>query len=680
VHASGAHVSDERRRVFVVGTAGHVDHGKSALVRALTGTDPDRLAEEKARGLTIDLGFAWCQLPGGAIASLVDVPGHEDFIRNMLAGAGGIRAALMVIAADEGPMPQTREHLAILDQLRVGHAVIALTKADLVEDEWLSLVADEARELVTSTTLHRASVIPVSAHTGRGLDELRGALDHLAEVIPPVDDRGRPRLSVDRVFTVAGFGTVVTGTLRDGALRAGEVLELLPSGRTARARGLQTHGSPVDTAPPGTRVAVNVTGLDTDAVRRGDILARPGDYAPTRLLDASVELLPSARDRLRHDDGVVLFHGAAEIPGRVRLIGGDSIEPGGEGYVQVHLRQPTVLVAGDRFVLRLASPSETIGGGSVLDPAVARRHRRFRGDVVARFDALAEGSPEERLAAQLEQLAPCRAEDLDAVRTGLEEPRRAEALEALRERGEALRLGGGELWMTAGGWRKLSRRLRELLAAYHARHPLKVGPPPEELRERLGLSPHAFAAVLAQAEGEGWLARGGGRGAPHLAEHAVELSASQERAAAQLLARFTAAPYAPPGRQEAETSVGADVLEVLLARGDLVAVEMDVLFDRRTYDHLTKAVVERIRAHGSLSVADVRDEFDTSRKYALGLLEHLDRVHITRRMGDSRVLGVRAAGVGTAADGAKTAEDGEKRKGAEAGSETERAAADGNAP
>ena len=646
-------MNDRPSRIVVIGTAGHVDHGKSTLVQALTGTDPDRLAEEKKRGLTIDLGFAWRELPSGTIASFVDVPGHEDFIRNALAGAGGIDAALLVIAADEGPMPQTREHLAILDLLHVEHGVIALTKTDMVDDEWLPLVTDDITALVEGTTFETAPIVPVSAKTGDGLDAILEVLDTLLAGVPTARDAGRARLSVDRVFSMAGFGTVVTGTLRDGTLAVGDVLEILPSGSETRARGVQMHGRAVERALPGTRAAVNLVGVDTDDLERGDVIATPGAYRATRLVDASIDLLSDTSAPLRHDAEVALFHGASEIIARVRLIGERRIEPGGSGYVQLHLAKPTVLAAGDRLVIRLPSPSTTIGGGIVLDPHPPHRHRRFREEVVDRFRVLGSDSPEARVFQTLAESEPCLAAVLENAPLGLESEEVGTVLDALEADGRAMRLGTStsarigarigtrmstDMWSTAEGWAGLAGRLRGHLSDYHRANPLRHGPPPEELRGRLGLDPAAFTAVLAQAESESWLARDGAAGIPRLFEHEVRFTDEQAKAVAALMARFSAAPHTPPSKAESIEAVGADVVDALIARGDLVAVEMDVLFERETYEKMRAAVVERLRGGGRITVADVRDLFGTSRKYALGLMEHLDRIHVTRRMGDLRVL------------------------------------------
>jgi len=622
-------------RVVVAGTAGHVDHGKSALVRALTGTDPDRLAEEKARGLTIDLGFAWRALPSGRVLSLVDVPGHEDFIRNMLAGAGGVDAALLVVAADEGPMPQTREHLAILDLLGVGHGVVALTKADLVDAEWLEVVEAEVRAMVRGTALAGAPLVAVSAVTGEGLDALVGLLDEVLAAVPAAVDHGRPRLAVDRAFSLAGFGTVVTGTLRDGAVHPGDTLEIHPAGLRARARGVQSHGRPVPAAAPGTRTAINLVGVDAAALERGMVVASPGAYRSGALCDVALRLLADAPVALGHDAPIHFFHGATETPGHVRVIGRRAIAPGAAGFAQVRLERPTVLVAGDRFVLRQPSPPRTVGGGTVLDPHPPGRQRRFRPQVIARFEALASGDADAVLWHMLAAREPCRADALAPAETGLDAAGRDAALAHLAAAGRVRSLG--DHWITDAGWRHLGERIGTILRRYHARWPLRLGPPLEELREQAAVTSDAFPPVLTAAVAEGWLVRAGEH--VHLPGHAVRFSPAEDAAVADLLARFRADPFRGPSRKEADAAVGPAVVAALIARGDVVQVAPDVLFDAAGYAELRSGVLAHLATHPQITVADLRDRFETSRKYALALLEHLDRLRVTRRVGDARVLG-----------------------------------------
>lgn len=378
-------------RIYTIATAGHVDHGKSALVRAMTGMEPDRLAEEKRREMTIDLGFAWLTLPGVGSAGIIDVPGHHDFIENMLAGIGGIDAVMLVIAADEGIMPQTREHLTILDLLGVSRGLVALTKIDLADDQsWLTLVEDEIRHTLEHTTLSAAPIIPVSALTGAGFDDLRAALAEILQQSPPPLDSGHPRLPIDRVFTLSGFGTVVTGTLRGGSLRAGEEVELLPGRITGRIRGLQNHKQSITQAQAGVRTAANLAGISHDQISRGMVLTRPGQWQTTSLIDARLTIAKSAIRALKHQTAIKFHWGSAAINGYVRLLDADEAEAGAVVWSQLVLEQPLALADGDRFILRIPSPEMTIAGGSVVDSHPARRWRRRDLRTLTRLAARAE--------------------------------------------------------------------------------------------------------------------------------------------------------------------------------------------------------------------------------------------------------------------------------------------------
>ncbi|HNF95208.1 MAG TPA: selenocysteine-specific translation elongation factor, partial [Anaerolineales bacterium] len=362
----------------VIGTAGHVDHGKSTLIETLTGTHPDRLKEEKAREMTIELGFGWLTLPNGEELGIVDVPGHRDFIENMLSGIGGIDAVLLVISADEGIMPQTKEHLAILDLLQIPAGLIVLTKTDLASDSgWLDLVEADIRHAVSGTVLKEAPILRVSARAGTGLKELTHALETLLQEKPARPDLSRPRLPIDRIFTMSGFGTVVTGTLRDGHLSVGDEVEILPSGLQGRIRGLQTHKKKEESAVPGSRTAVNVSGVDVEQIRRGDVLAHPGQYQSTRRIDVRFKALPDISKPLTHGDEVKFFVGASETVAIARLLGTEELKAGEEGWLQLELRDPIVALRGDRYILRRPSPGETLGGGAVVDHQPKGRHKRF---------------------------------------------------------------------------------------------------------------------------------------------------------------------------------------------------------------------------------------------------------------------------------------------------------------
>ena len=487
----------------VIGTAGHVDHGKSTLVAALTGIHPDRLKEEQEREMTIDLGFAWMGLPGGETVGIVDVPGHRDFIENMLAGIGGIDAALFVVAADEGVMPQTREHLAILDLLQIEGGVIVLTKTDLVPDEeWLKMVKADVHQVVQGTILAESPIVPVSARTGFGLEDLIHAISDCLAQRPPRSNLGRPRLPVDRVFSITGFGTVVTGTLIDGQFKLGDEVELLPSGLRGRVRGLQSHKKKEQTAVQGSRTAVNISGVNLEDVRRGEVLAHVGKYHPSTMLDVHFRLLADATGPLRHSSEMKFFIGAAEVLARVRLLGIEELRPGEEGWLQLELHAPVVAVRGDRYILRRPSPPETMGGGSVMDPHPGKRHRRFDPMLLERLKSLRRGSPGELIAQAYHAFGPATIRDAVA-RTRLNSEQITDGLTELLQNGQLVVLETGEvrpdsdlLAITATGWASLSAKARHELDAYHSSYPLRKGMPREELKSRLKLQPRLFNAVV----------------------------------------------------------------------------------------------------------------------------------------------------------------------------------------
>jgi selenocysteine-specific elongation factor len=630
--------------VRVIATAGHVDHGKSTLVHALSGINPDRLKEEQEREMTIDLGFAWLTLPSGESVGIVDVPGHIDFIENMLAGVGGVDAALLVVAADEGVMLQTHEHLAILDLLKVQAGVVALTKRDLVDDEWLELVTADVSATLEGTSLAGAPIIPVSARTRAGIPQLLVELDRVLAASPPRPDRGRPRLSVDRVFTVAGFGTVVTGTLVDGSLAPGQEVTILPRGLTARVRGLQTHKKKIERAVPGSRVAVNLSGVELTDVRRGDVVTTPGWLVPTQLVDTHFQLLADAPKPLRHNSEVKVFHGAAEVTAQVRLLGDDQLVPGAEGWVQFRLNDPLNLVKGDRFIVRLPSPSITLGGGTVVDTHPTHRHRRFKPEVIAHLETLARGSPSEVLLQALDAAGPTAVADL-LKKTNLAADMALPLLAEWIVAGDVLVLGSPlaplnthHIVISHRAWASLTAKIADDLRAYHATYALRPGMPREELKSKLGFAPKTFNDVVVLAATQGLLVEFGAF--VRASDFSVKFTPDQQRAIDSLLARFHSAPYATPSVKESEAAVGEDVLAALLEQGKLVKVSDEVLFLPQTYT----AMVERIKVHiqqngtHSVTVAQVRDLFDTSRKYALALLEYLDAKGVTKRVGDERVL------------------------------------------
>ncbi len=635
--------------MYVIGTAGHVDHGKSTLVKALTGIDPDRLQEEKDRGMTIDLGFAWLKLPSGQEVSIVDVPGHERFIKNMLAGVGGIDVALLVVAADEGPMPQTDEHLAILDLLGISRGVVALTKADLVDDEWMELVKAEVEERLTPTSLANSPLIPVSAVTGRGLPELLSTLDSLLKAIPPKRDVAKPRVPVDRVFTIAGFGTVVTGTLIDGDLKVGQEVEILPSGKKTRIRGIQSHKRKVDTAHPGSRVAVNLASIATDEIQRGEVMTTSGWLRPTKAVDIKLRLIKAAPKPLEQGDSLTFHTGATETVAKLSLLDANTLEPGQTGWAQLRLADPVAVARGDLFIVRIPSPSFTVGGGSVVDPH-PKRHRRFQEELLRKLSTLEQGSPEEIALGQLPPATPLDLHTL-SLRTGLPQDQLRQAVSTLLTQGDALLLEGSKagssdhpvlnsqsIVISTHAWSDLKERVEAMLASFHAEYPLRRGMPREEVRSRTGLDARAFSRVEARLIAEGVVVEEG----PLMTRsgHQVTFTEGQQRRVSELLAFLKDTGVSPPSTLDLLTRFGLDseVLAALVDQGRLVQVTPEIVVEKQVYDTLVQTVVELIRSRGSITVATMRDHFNTSRKYALALLEQLDEKRVTRRVGDERVL------------------------------------------
>ena len=641
----------------VIGTAGHVDHGKSTLVRALSGIDPDRLKEEKERGMTIDLGFAWITLAmsgenesAGSSESvgIVDVPGHIDFIKNMLAGVGGIDLALLVIAADEGVMPQTREHLAILDLLTVPAGVVALTKIDRSEDsEWLDLVEMDVLELLATTHLAGAPIVRVNSLSGEGLDCLRSHLAQQLQSLPPRRNRARPRLPIDRVFSLSGLGTIVTGTLSDGVFAVGDSVEILPAGLPARVRGLQTHKQQVTTGEPGSRLAINLAGVGVEDVRRGDVVAKPQSLQPTMLIDVRFRLLADAAKALRHNQPVDLFCGAAETPAFVRVLGVEQLAPGAEGFLQLRLARPIVVLAGDRFILRQPSPSLTLGGGEVLNPLPRRRWRRFDAAVLAQLHTAGRGAPDEILLQTLVR-SPL-ATERDLLRSvNLDAETAAACLVRLRCAGLLRTItpdGGEPLLLALDTWGGLLEKVHGYLAAYHAQYPLRRGVARGEVRKRLPawlpnttLSGRVLNALLAAAEEAGRLM--GDEQTVWLPDFAPRPGIKQQSAVDALLHAFAASPFAPPNWQDSMNVLGGDaeLLAYLFEQRLLVRLGGDVLLRSEEFDQMVKSIQMHLQTHGSIQLAEVRDLFATSRKYAQAVLEEMDARRITRREGEGRVL------------------------------------------
>ncbi|MYI42165.1 MAG: selenocysteine-specific translation elongation factor [Chloroflexi bacterium] len=617
----------------VIGTAGHVDHGKSSLVEKLSGIHPDRLAEEQSRGLTIDLGFAWLELPNGETVGIVDVPGHRDFIENMLAGVGGIDAALLVIAADEGIMPQTREHLSILRLLDIRKLIVVISKIDLIDDEeWLELVQLEAEDLLAESELAGAPIVPVSAQTGAGIERLLDELSALLAGLPERVDSGQPRLPIDRVFVVSGFGTVVTGTLMGGALSVGDALVAQPGEHSGRVRGLQSYKRDVQTALPGSRVAVNIAGINKSDIKRGAVLARPGRLQPTLLADAHFTMPADSEGILEHNTEVKFFCGAAEALARLRLLDADSLAAGESGWLQIRLREALPLTRGDRFILRVPSPARTIGGGIIVNAQPGKRYKRMQPQILDELDARLHGSLGEQLAIAARAREPKSPTDLAAqlgFSTAEMQVALAEALVAdlLRE------LPGLGIW-ASDSWRRLVQRMLAELGRYHSANPLRLGMSRAELGSRLRIKLPLLDTVITD-ETELTIENGFVRAQ----SHSIRFSHEQEARIDRLMTALEVAPYSPPTISEMNGLAGEAVVRALLDLRRLVQVSDSIAFAAADYARLVAAIRAHIEAHGEIDAKTLRDQFGSSRKYAIPLLERLDAQGITRRVGDARVPG-----------------------------------------
>jgi selenocysteine-specific elongation factor len=626
----------------VVGTAGHIDHGKTSLVKALTGTDTDRLPEEKARGITIDLGFAFLEEPDGLTIEIVDVPGHERFVKNMLAGVGGIDLVMLVIAADEGVMPQTREHLAICSLLRIKSGLVALTKADLVEPDWIELVKDDVSTLLEPTFLAGSPLIPVSVKTGAGLAELRAALAELARAVPAKSSDQTPRLPVDRVFTVRGFGTVVTGTLTAGTLSVDDRLEVYPRGVVSKVRGLQVHSHTVERASAGQRTAVNLQGVERAAIERGDVVAAPAALLPTRLADATLELLEDAPRPLRTRDRVRFHVGTQEVMARVVLVDRAQLEPGQASFGRFRLEAPIVALPGDRFVIRSYSPIITTGGGTLLDIAPPRFKRKAPA-LMAHLTLLEQGSPAQVVEEHLRQAgaAGARAADLPA-RTPFGPERLRELLDELVKTGAIVAVDR-EWYLHREANDRLRAQTLGLLEAFHAENPLRAGISREELRSRAGnAQERVFAQLLTSLETEGVVRTE--RDQVRLGSHVIRLSSEQQRVVNGLDADFLQAGAAPPSPEEALARLGVrgnerhELFQLLVAERRLVRAKESLYFHADALATIQDKLVAYLQEKREIGPGDMKDLLGITRKYAIPLMEYFDSQRVTVRQGERRVL------------------------------------------
>ncbi len=628
--------TDERESMqhLIVGTAGHIDHGKTALVKALTGIDTDRLEEEKRRGISIDLGFAHLDLNPRLRIGFVDVPGHERFVKNMLAGVAGIDLVLLVIAADESIKPQTREHFDICRLLGIRHGLIALTKSDLVEHDLLDLCRLEVEDFVAGSFLEGAPMIPVSAITGQGLDDLRAALERLAARVAGKDASRAPRLPIDRSFSMKGHGAVVTGTLISGSLALQDELELYPITKRVRVRGVQVHGSPVERAQAGERTAVNLAGVDSSEVQRGMALAPPGLFRTTRQVDCVFDLLPGAHP-MKHRAPVHFHAGTAEVEAEARLISSlEPMRPGTRANVRFLLRDPLLLLPGDRFIVRMFSPVVTIGGGVVLDIAAPVRIRRA--ELAARLAKLVDAAPADRVALLVAESKHGMSVSELVARTGL----LPAEIRKIGEAGEFVYLPDPHSWLAARAWagQKIAQ-FRDVLKDFHRKNPLQPGLAKEELRSRelAGAPAFLFDALLGRAadiiaEGEN----------VRLSSHRVALKQDEEEAVGKIEGLFRQGGLAVPATPEVLAKSGVEpararsLLQILLRNRKLVRVGEDLIYHASAIETLRQMLAARKGVR--FSVTEFKDWTGVSRKYAIPLLEFLDRERITRREGDSRIV------------------------------------------
>jgi selenocysteine-specific elongation factor len=640
---------------IIIGTAGHIDHGKSSLVQALTGKDPDRLPEEKRRGITIDLGFADLDL-GDVRVGFVDVPGHERFVKNMLAGVHGIDAVALVIAADEGVMPQTREHFEICRLLNVQQGLVVLTKTDLVEDELLSLVRAEAEELVAGSFLDGAPILPLSVRSKIGLDELRVALGQVAKEIPERSSDFVTRLPIDRAFTMKGFGVVVTGTLVAGEIAAGDELELLPIGRRVRARGVQVHGALVSRAQSGQRTAVNLSGVEVGEIERGMTLAPIDRLLPTQIIDVELNVLPTAPRAIRTRSRLRVHLGSAEVLARIRVLNTrGEVSPGASGFAQLRFESPVVALHDERFIIRSYSPAETIAGGLVLDPQATKHRGREMARTHKRLRALLESERPGKLAVFVAAAGDhgLRPSDI-AARTGWNDE---VVMQVAKQAQEATALGEAAAIMEADGvlvsnenFERLSRITIDEVKRYHEREPLARGLARETLRERhfTHAAPEIFRAVISRLEKDGVLVAE--KDIVRAREHGQELSAADEQLREKIAQAYKSAALEAPTLDQALVEAGIPtaqrtharkILQLLIDKGTLVRVQGEMFFHTHAIEHLKGLLREFATAHEPDRLIDVpafKDLAGVSRKYAIPLLEYFDRERITVRAGDKRII------------------------------------------
>ncbi len=627
---------------LIIGTAGHIDHGKTTLIQALTGRNTDRLKEEMKRGISIELGFTHFDLPGGIRAGIVDVPGHERFIRHMLAGVGGMDLVMLVIAADEGVMAQTREHLDILQMLSIKKGIVVITKADLVDPEWLEMIKEDVSEALQGTFLEEAPILDVDSVSRRGISELVEKLAGYYHEIEARDEKAPFRMPIDRVFTITGFGTVVTGTLTEGNVKTEDTVQLYPGDQEVRIRNIQVHGETMPQAFAGQRVAINLSGVKRDQINRGDYLAKPKSMKPTMMVDGRLTLLKNAPRKLKQRDRVRIYHGASEILARLVILEQETIEPGESALVQFRLEEKAVFKKGDQIVVRFYSPMETLGGATIIEP-VPDKHKAMRQDIIDMLTAKETGGPE----ADLEQALKKTSHDFPDVASlsrtfGYDEDVIRETINRLMEQNLVYTIDDRH-FIHRDYYETLLDNITTHLLKYHKNNPLRQGMSKEEVKSRVFEKPKSRIAeqLLENMQKENILRLKGSF--VSMADFSVKPTPEQKDIAAQLEALFMSSLYSPPKLDEAKAKVKGkekviqQVLEMMM--GDvLVRLHQDLVLHRKAYDGAKEKIREHFANHETLSVAEFRDLLGTSRKYAVAILEYLDQEKFTLRQGDNRIL------------------------------------------
>ncbi len=628
---------------IILGTAGHIDHGKTALVKALTGIDTDRLKEEKRRGITIELGFAHLTLPSGITLGIVDVPGHERFVKNMVAGATGIDLVALIIAADEGVMPQTREHLEICNLLNIKYGLVIITKIDLVDNDWLSLVRDDISTFLEGTFLEGSPVAEVSSATGEGIEELVKTLDELTQKVPERSIGTLFRLPIDRVFTMKGFGTVVTGTTISGHIEVGSEVTIYPSGIGSKVRGIQVHNQEVPSVRAGSRTAINLQGVEKEFIARGDVVAEKDSLKPTYMVDAVLEYLEGSPKKLQNRKRVRFHCGSSEIIATAILLDRDELIPGERCFAQFRLEKPTVVLSRDRFVIRTYSPIRTIGGGLILNPLPGKK-KRFSRDVLRELDVLKGGSDikivEQHIKnsqmqglslKELSFLANISRDDLEGIISTLASGK--DIVEYDQDKG---------VFIHADFYAKAKEEMLTILADYHKRFPLKEGLAKEELRSRMAgnVREKLFNKLLEDLIKASAIVRE--RDTIRAAAHRVTLHKEQEEARAKIEKIYLEAGLEPPYFKDLDKAIvqgsGRDVLETMVKGSTLIKVKEDLYFHKKPMEDLKSRLVEYIRRKGEITTPELKNLTGVSRKYTIPLIEYFDKIQITVRIGDKRIL------------------------------------------